>query len=109
MTAKRPYKKPFPPEKAADLLLKGSGKEFNPLCVELFLRHYGIYPPGTSVNLDNGASGQVIKVNPTEPFRPKVRLTHGPDGEQLKEEEVVDTADLNARGEPCLSITEGTF
>jgi HD-GYP domain-containing protein (c-di-GMP phosphodiesterase class II) len=109
VTAKRPYKKPFPPEKAADLLLKGSGKEFNPVCVELFIRHYGVYPPGTSVLLDNGARGQVIKVNHEDPFRPKVRLTHSPDGESLESEEVVDTADKNAVGEPCLSIREGHF
>ena len=32
-------------------LLKGAGSEFNPLCVDMFLRHFGIFPPGTPVRL----------------------------------------------------------
>ena len=36
LIAKRPYKDPFPPEKAAEIIIEGSGKSFDPKLVEVF-------------------------------------------------------------------------
>lgn len=105
VTAKRPYKKPFPPEWAAHLMMNDAGTLFNPLCVDTFLRFFGVYPPATRVRLDNGCTGWALNTNPDDPFRPMVRMTHGPDGEPLNKTEVVDTAERNPEGEFRVSIT----
>ncbi len=38
LTSKRPYKLPFPHEKARDMILTQSGKHFDPDCVQAFVR-----------------------------------------------------------------------
>ncbi len=106
LTAQRPYKNPVTPEKAAEILLKGSGTQFSPLAVEMFIETFGIYPPGTRVRLSDGTRGVVFQANPERPFQPKVRRTHGPDDELLDSEEEVDTAEEKASGTPRRSIVE---
>jgi len=92
VTAKRPYKQPFPPERVTKLLLEGSGTFFDPICVEAFVRSFGVYPPGTRVLLANGCRAEVLSVNPNRPFDPVVRLTHDPEGQPVEGVEVVNTA-----------------
>jgi HD-GYP domain-containing protein (c-di-GMP phosphodiesterase class II) len=105
-TAKRPYKKPFKPEHAAHYLLKGAGTEFNPFCVELFLRYFGMFPVWTQVKLDNGARGQVIRPHPDDPFHPRVLITHDPDGEPMSKREEVNTAEKDPEGQYRCTIVE---
>jgi len=102
VTAKRPYKKPFPPERATELLLEGCGRDFNPVCVEAFLGCFGVYPAGTRVLLEGGCQGEVLSTNPQDPFHPLVRVTHDPEGEPVAGGEVVDTAEQDeAAGFRC--------
>jgi len=105
VTAKRPYKKPFPPERVAEVLLDGAGKGFHPLCVEAFLSCYGAYPPGTRVVLADGSEAKVVLTNPEDPFRPRVRVTHDPDGQPLDSPRVVDTAARDSVGSYLHQIT----
>ncbi len=93
LTAKRPYKKPFTPERAADVLLRGVGSEFNPLCVDLFLRHFGIFPPGTSVRLADGSEGAVAATNPCDVAHPVVHVTRDADGCAPEHPLIVDTSE----------------
>lgn len=106
VTAKRPYKKPFPPERVTELLLEGWGRDFNPVCVDAFLSCFGAYPPGTRVLLTDGCRGQVLEANPQDPFRPLVRLTHDPEGEALAEPRVVDTAARDQGGQYRLAVAK---
>jgi HD-GYP domain-containing protein (c-di-GMP phosphodiesterase class II) len=99
LTAKRPYKKAFSPERAADVLLKGVGSEFNPVCVDLFLRYFGIYPPGTPVRLTDGSEGAVAAANPCDAVRPMVQVTHAPNGEVLARPLIIDTSEKTPSGE----------
>jgi putative nucleotidyltransferase with HDIG domain len=92
VTAKRPYKDPFPPERVTKLLLDGSGTIFDPICVDAFLRTFGVYPPGTRVLLASGYRAAVLSVNPDRLFDPVVRLTHDPEGRPVEGGEVVNTA-----------------
>jgi putative nucleotidyltransferase with HDIG domain len=93
LPAKRPYKKPFTPERAADVLLRGVGSEFNPLCVDLFLRHFGIFPPGTPVRLTDGSEGAVATTNPCDAAHPVVHVTRDADGGVPDRPMIVDTAE----------------
>ena len=98
LTAKRPYKKAFSPERAADVILKGAGSEFNPLCVDMFLRYFGIFPPGTPVRLDDGSDGVVTTANPCDAAHPRVQVTRGPGGETPEHVMIVDTAERTPSG-----------
>lgn len=109
LTAKRPYKKPFSPEEAADILLRGAGSEFNPKCVVTFFRFFGVYPSGTPVRLKDGTKGRVASANPGDPFHPMVCLTHSAEGEPVESEEIVDTGKRNSRGEYHRSIVGSIF
>lgn len=40
LTTERPYKKPWPIEKARDYIAENRGKQFDPRCVEAFLREF---------------------------------------------------------------------
>ena len=108
VTAKRPYKEPFPPERVTKLLLDGSGTLFDPICVEAFLRSFGVYPPGTRVLLASGYRAEVLSVNPERLFDPIVRLTHDPEGRPLEAGVVVNTAtEEGADGEGATAGGEG--
>ncbi len=98
VAAKRPYKKPVAPERVAELLLDGSGRDFNPVCVEAFLGCLGAYPPATRVLLENGCQGEVVSTSPEDPFHPRVRVTRDPEGESVRGGEVVDTAERDEAG-----------
>ena len=37
LASRRVYKPPFPPEKALEIIEEGSGTQFDPKCVEVFL------------------------------------------------------------------------
>ncbi len=58
--------------------------------VSVFVRCLGVYPPGTIVQLSNGATGMVLSTNPAKAARPTV-LLHHPDVPR-KEALVVDLA-----------------
>jgi putative nucleotidyltransferase with HDIG domain len=108
VTAKRPYKEPFPPERVTKLLLDGSGTLFDPICVEAFLRSFGVYPPGTRVLLASGYRAEVLSVNPERLFDPIVRLTHDPEGRPVEGVEVVNTASEETEDtEPTAGAAEG--
>jgi hypothetical protein len=57
----------------------------------LFIRCLGVYPPGTVVELTNGAVGMVMSVNPKNQLNPSVVL-YDPDVPK-KEALIVDLAD----------------
>jgi len=104
ITARRPYKDPFPPAVAAEMLLDGSGTQFNPVCVEAFLSYFGAFPISTDVLLSNGMSGLVVSNNPDDPFRPCVKITHDISNESVSSGPIVDTSKIGDDGEHQLSI-----
>ena len=96
VTAKRPYKKPFSPERAASMLLEEAGTAFNPLCVEAFLSCFGVYPVGCRVWLEDGCEAQVVSTSPSDPFRPRVLVTHDPAGQPVVNGGMIDTAERDS-------------
>jgi hypothetical protein len=98
VTAKRPYKRPFPPEIAANLLLKGAGTEFNPVLVDLFLGFFGVYPIGTHVRLEDGTQCKVVSQNRGSPFRPVVLPLADREGLPIAGASPIDTSVEDAAG-----------
>jgi len=60
LTSHRPYKEPYPPEKAKEIIMKERGRHFDPRITDLFMKHFDAFfqireTIGTfeDVNLDN--------------------------------------------------------
>ncbi|GGF72521.1 phosphodiesterase [Paenibacillus albidus] len=83
MTSNRIYKKAMLPHQAVEALYVGSGTLYEQEQLELFRDRVIIYPMGLTVRLSNGESGVVVKIDPTTPHRPVVRVLTGPEGEKV--------------------------
>ena len=53
------------PDRALGSMLKGAGKDFDPLLLKVFINMLGVYPVGTLLQLDTGEIGVVME-NPQE-------------------------------------------
>jgi putative nucleotidyltransferase with HDIG domain len=62
------------------ILSKGRNTHWDAKLVIGFVEAIGIYPAGTAVELSNNMIGIVVETHPTLKLRPKVVLTHTPDG-----------------------------
>jgi len=49
------------PDLALNIMLKGSGKDFDPILLKVFINMLGVYPVGTLLKLDTGEFGIVQK------------------------------------------------
>lgn len=48
--------------------------KFDPKLLQVFVRCLGVYPPGTVVQLSNGAIGMVVSINTAKPMKPMVMV-----------------------------------
>ena len=83
MTSNRIYKKAMLPHQAVEALYVGSGTLYEQQQLELFRDRVAIYPLGLTVTLSTGESGVVVKIDPSTPHRPVVRVLTGPEGETI--------------------------
>jgi HD-GYP domain-containing protein (c-di-GMP phosphodiesterase class II) len=61
LTSPRIYRpKANSPDRALDIMLKGSGKDFDPILLKVFINMLGVYPVGTLLKLDTGELGLVV-------------------------------------------------
>lgn len=68
----------FTPYQALSFMFTQQKAEFDQELLALFIRCLGVYPPGTVVQLSNGALGMVVSVNPDNQLNPSV-LVYDPD------------------------------
>lgn len=68
----------FTPYQALSFMFTQQKTEFDAEMLALFIRCLGVYPPGTVVQLSNGALGMVVSVNPENQLCPSV-LVYDPD------------------------------
>ena len=62
ITATRVYRPvPISPDRALGIMLEGSGKDFDPILLKIFINMVGVYPIGTLLQLDNDEIGIVVK------------------------------------------------
>jgi putative nucleotidyltransferase with HDIG domain len=60
------------PHEALSLMFAKLRGKFDPKLLQVFIRCLGVYPPGTIVQLSNGAIGMVATVNTARPMKPTV-------------------------------------
>lgn len=71
LVTERPYKKPFSPRDAVEMIMSMTG-ELDINVMRCFLESVILYPVGTDVPLSNGEMARVIENSPNYVLRPKV-------------------------------------
>lgn len=74
------------PHEALALMFAKLRAKFDPKILQLFIRCLGVYPPGSIVELSNGALGMVTTVNASKPMKPLLMIYHA---EVPKEEAIL--------------------
>lgn len=98
ITSNRSYRRAMLPDRAMKVLLQGVGTQFDPVMLKLFVQMTGMYPVGSFVQLDTGEFGVVTQANPSELYRPVVKVVIK-EGVDLAEFRIVDLAQTNEDGE----------
>jgi putative nucleotidyltransferase with HDIG domain len=62
------------PHEALSLMFAKLRSKFDPQFLQVLIRCLGVYPPGTIVQLSNGAIGMVATVNTSKPMKPVVMV-----------------------------------
>ncbi|WP_368488197.1 HD-GYP domain-containing protein [Clostridium sp. BJN0013] len=75
----RCYRRKFSPNDAYELILSGSGSNFDQNLVYNFKNTFAIYPLGCGVQLSNRIKGYVVKQNKGFPDRPVIRVLYDVD------------------------------
>ncbi|HEY3489970.1 MAG TPA: HD-GYP domain-containing protein [Candidatus Deferrimicrobiaceae bacterium] len=83
MTTTRVYSRPMTPPDGIRRIFELSKTDFNPIFAQRFIQCLGIYPVGTTVQLDSAEIGIVVSVNHEKVLRPKVLLVCRDDRRRL--------------------------
>lgn len=62
------------PHEALSLMFARLSSKFDPALLKVFIHCMGVFPPGTIVQLSNGAVGMVLSVNTQRPLKPLVTV-----------------------------------
>ncbi len=89
MINKRSFKSAKDAHQAVLELLRQRRSQYDENCVRALVVCLSLYPPGTLVELSNGAVGRVIRTNPQSPKEPIVQLLRGEDGQAVEEQQLV--------------------
>lgn len=76
VTSDRSYRRKFQPNQAYELILSGSGTQFDESMVRTFKNTFSVYALGSCVKLSNGVEGYVIRQNKGFPDRPVIRVLY---------------------------------
>lgn len=60
------------PHEALSTMFARLRSKFDPKLLQVFIRCLGVYPPGTIVEMSNGAIGMVATVNTAKPMKPMI-------------------------------------
>ncbi len=108
LTTPRIYRRvAMKPPEAFRIMLKDSGKAFEPELLKLFISTIGLYPIGSLVKLDSGEMGLVYSINQQPQYidRPLVKVVADPSGKLVMN--VVDLADVDeSSGQYVRSIVD---
>lgn len=95
----RPYRKPYAVHEAAEFLYATGGTLFDPRLVKIFVQNIALYPVATTVKLNNGLIGVVVKNHKSAPHRPVIKIIQNEHGQHLTQ-----PYDLDLQQELTLTI-----
>jgi HD-GYP domain-containing protein (c-di-GMP phosphodiesterase class II) len=88
------------PDLALEIMLKGSGKDFDPILLKVFINMLGVYPVGTLLKLDTGELGIVLDCPKNgNPTRPQIVLLMRDDNGKFKKVKSVDLSEKRPKTE----------
>jgi len=90
LVADRPYRKGLPPYHALEIIIAGSGKEFNEDIVKNFRQCLILYPQSSIVTLNTGEVGTVIAIHQNYPSRPLIKILFDKNGNYITNEQICD-------------------
>ena len=74
MRSQRAYQVAHPTDRILAVLRDENAHHFDQHLVRRFVQLLGIYPPGNLVKLNTGVMAVVLRANPGDPYRPRVRI-----------------------------------
>jgi len=90
LRSERPYREGLPPEKSMKIMEEDVGRLFDPDLFEGFFKMMGYYPPGTLVQLEDGAMAIAYASNLDDPRKPHVLLVKSASGSLVDPPERLD-------------------
>jgi putative nucleotidyltransferase with HDIG domain len=84
MRSQRRYQQAFPTDRILAVLQRNDGKQFEQHLVRRFVQLIGIYPAGNLVRLNTDEIAVVLRVHAPDPYRPRVRILIGRQGNRLE-------------------------
>ncbi len=90
LTSVRPYAEQVSPSAALNMLHRLRGTLFNELLVEKFIQCIGIYPVGSTVELNTGEVGIVIAQNLARRLQPRVMVILDAGGKPIRPQVILD-------------------
>jgi putative nucleotidyltransferase with HDIG domain len=84
MRSQRRYQQAFPTDRILAVLQRNDGKQFEQHLVRRFVQLVGIYPAGNLVRLNTEEIAVVLRVHAPDPYRPRVRILIGREGNRLE-------------------------
>lgn len=108
LTTPRVYRRvAMKPPEAFSIMLKDSGKAFDPTLLAIFISNVGLYPIGSMVKLDSGELGLVYSTSPQPQHidRPLIKIIADPTGKLAMN--IIDLTDVDeATGKFARSIID---
>jgi putative nucleotidyltransferase with HDIG domain len=104
MRSQRAYQQSFPTDRILAVMKRSDGTQFDQNLVRRFTQLMGIYPPGNLVKLDTGELGVVLRIYAPDPYRPKVRVIAGSDGEKVLRPYDINLWEIAADGQGPKSV-----
>ncbi len=98
LTSRRVYRQhSVRPDRALAYMLENTGLRFDTVLVRRFVRFLGVYPPGTTVRLDDAAVGVVVRPNqtPERLHRPQVCVLLDGGGQPVTQDPIVDLGQVD--------------
>jgi putative nucleotidyltransferase with HDIG domain len=102
----RVYREGLPSDRIKSIMGKKDDPAFNQKLLRRFINLIGLFPIGTLVRLQTEEVGVVTHEHPTDPFRPQVKLIRDRDGQTLEEPPLVNTWEVDGRGDYTWAVVE---
>ena len=90
LTAPRPYGEQMPPSAALTVLYNNRGTQFHAALVEQYIQCIGVFPVGSTVELNSGEIAVVIAQNATRRLQPRVMVVQQADGNPMHPHKILD-------------------
>ena len=87
MVSQKPYRNSMMGYQAMKNLLSDNLRRFDPDVIKAFIQTMGIYPIGSIILLNNGATARVVEVQATAPLRPKIKILIDEFGKKYKQDD----------------------